>query len=782
MMIKNKSIAFKLIFFILVSCSILFLGIFLYNYLFSRDIIIENISENAKNMTRATVNEIDSVLFAIQEIPQNLASILENDPYDKDEILHMLYSSIESNPEIYGMAVVFEPYAFDPNSLYFAPYYYRKNSNLELRYLGNDFYQYFYLDWYQTPRELKSPMWSEPYYDEGGGNILMATYSVPFYKKIDGEKKFMGVITADISLGWLQEMVSSIKIEKSGYAFLISKNGTYVTHPHAKMIMNETIFSIAEETNNKELRTIGRSMIRGGSGFFPVTSIVTKKSSWISYSPLLSSGWSLGIIFPREELLYDIIKLNRVVLMLGVLGFIVLFIILFFIAISITRPIKILAKTTNDIGKGKLDFDLSAITSADEVGMLANSFVYMRDSLKKHIKELTETTAVKERMQSELRIAHDIQMGIIPKIFPPFPDRSEFDIYGILAPAKEVGGDFYDFFLMDHERLCFVVGDVSDKGVPASLLMAVTKTMIKTMSKDADSPSEILDKVNREIAHDNDSSMFITIFCGILNINSGELLYSNAGHNPPLVLHANGEIEFLKSETCIAVGAFEKAVYKSNKISLSNGDSICVYTDGVTEAINENGQLFNEQRLKDAVYSLRNRSIKEIVLETYNKVSEYSKGMPQADDITLLAIQYFGSNKKVNKKDIVVKNNAADIQTFLNDVQNFIKTKKVTDKTMHEIMLSLEEVLVNIQTYAYNDKNEHDINITLFLSDNEFMAKVIDDGRPFDPVMAPEPDIYAMLEERKIGGVGLFLVRKLMDKVEYQRQDGKNILTIRKRI
>ena len=171
-------------------------------------------------------------------------------------------------------------------------------------------------------------------------------------------------------------------------------------------------------------------------------------------------------------------------------------------------------------------------------------------------------------MQSDLRIAHDIQMGILPKIFPPFPDRHEFDIHAMLEPAKEVGGDFYDFFFMDHERLFFVVGDVSGKGVPAAILMAVTKTMIKAIAKGVSTPDEILDKVNKEIAHDNESCMFITIFCGILNTKTGEVLYSNGGHLPPLVIHSGEGAEFLKGDTGIAVGISEEAAYKCNKILL----------------------------------------------------------------------------------------------------------------------------------------------------------------------------------------------------------------------
>lgn len=647
---KHKSIAFKLISYILISCSALFLGIFGYNYLFSKRMITENISENAKNLTRATVNEVDSILYRVQKVPQGVASLLEHNTFDKDELLNILYSAVESNAEIYGATISFEPYAFDPESLYFAPYYCRKKDNPELTYLGGEFYQYFYLDWYQIPKEIEMPVWSEPYYDDGGGNILMATYSVPFYRNVGGQRKFTGVVTADVSLMWLQEMVSSIKIAKSGYGFLISRNGTFVTHPHNKLIMNETIFSLAEETGNGQLREIGRSMVKGEDDFVSFFSMVNEKKSWLSYAPLASSGWSLGVIFPREELLSDINRLNRVVLALGFFGLAVLFIILFFIAMSITRPIKILADTTRNIGKGSLDFELSGITSKDEVGMLADSFIYMRDSLKKYIRDLTEATAIKERMQSELRIAHDIQMGIIPKIFPPFPDRTEFDIYGILEPAREVGGDFYDFFFMDDERFCFVAGDVSGKGVPASLLMAITRTMIRTMSKDAANPGEILDRVNKGIARDNDASMFVTIICGILNIKTGEVLYSNGGHPLPLVIRSGEEVEFLKGDSDIVVGILEKVAYRTNRIQLNSGDVLCLYTDGVTEAADKKGGLFDEQRLKEAVYAARRMTVKEIILSVYHKVNEFSEGTPQSDDITLLAIKYYGNSGYNSKK------------------------------------------------------------------------------------------------------------------------------------
>ncbi|MBU1727168.1 MAG: SpoIIE family protein phosphatase, partial [Candidatus Omnitrophica bacterium] len=591
-MIRNRGIAFKLAFWILASCSLIFAGIFFYNYTVSRRIIVKNIESGAKNLALVTVNKTESILLPVERVPQNLAYFLEESPCDKEQLLKLLRSIVENNPEIYGSTIAFEPYAFEKDSLYFAPYYYKEGKEVKFSYLRGS-YKYFSWDWYQIPKELNRAVWSEPYFDEGGGNIIMATYSVPFYRKVDGKRKFTGVITADISLSWLQDIVASIKIGKTGYGFLISKNGRVITHPLKGLIMNETIFDLAEERNDPALRAIGKRMIKGDYGFVPSRSILTGKKCWIVYAPLPSSGWSLGVIFPKDELMADVTRLNNIMVGIGFAGFIFLLIVIVWISRSITEPLRKLNQATKDIAKGNLEFELETVRSKDEAGELAEAFVYMRGALKKYIKELTEATASKERMESELRIAHDIQMGIVPKNFPPFPDRDEFDIYACLLPAKEVGGDFYDFFFIDQTHLCFVIGDVVGKGVPAALFMAMTKTLIKATAKETDSCEEILRKVNKEISFDNDSCMFITIFLAILDTQTGELYYTNAGHNPPFIRRRAQGIEVLDKAKSLAIGLDERTVFEKEKVVLQAGDVICLYTDGVTEAFNEGHEQFS---------------------------------------------------------------------------------------------------------------------------------------------------------------------------------------------
>ncbi len=644
---KTKGLAFKLIFSIMTSISLIFILIFGYNYLFSRRIILKNVEDSAKNLALATTNQIDKVMLSMQEAIENLARFFEQTSFDsKEQILNIIRSLVENNPEIYGSTIAFEPFAFDKESLYFAPYYYKSEGEMKFTYLGSEDYNYFYWTWYQIPKELKRPVWSEPYYDEGGGNIIMSTFSVPFYKTVAGERQFLGILTADISLTWLQKLVSAIQIYESGYAFLISRHGIMVTHPFEELIMNETIFSVAEAREDAQLREIGRDMIKGHSDFVLFESIVTNRECWMAYRQIPSSGWSLGVIFPQDELLTDIVNLNKTVIFLGGIGFFLLIAVIAMIAASITRPLRILAGATKDISKGNLDIEFPRIKSKDEVGKLAESFDYMKSSLKHYIKDLTETTAAKERIESELSIAREIQMSILPKIFPPFPKRSEFDIYAIIEPAKEVGGDLYDFFFIDDDHICFLIGDVSGKGVPASLFMAVTKTLFKASSEKNLQPSEIVSKVNNELSKDNDTCMFVTLFCGILDTRNGEVLYSNAGHNPPLIIKKGEKADYLEKKGGMAIGVMEGTDYSTEKLDLMPGEYLFMYTDGVTEATNTKEELFSEERLREDLSKIQEKPIQDIVSDIMSKINSFSVGMPQADDITMMVMKYKGADPR----------------------------------------------------------------------------------------------------------------------------------------
>lgn len=638
---RNKGIAFKLITLILASSMLIFIVIFGYNYSVSREIILKNVEENARNLVAVTVNRIDAMLRSIEKVPGNLAYFLEASPCSGEELLSILRAVVEKNPEIYGSTVAFEPYAFDA-SLYYAPYFYRDGNRIKFSQIGSESYRYFFWDWYQIPKELGRPFWSEPYFDEGGGGIVMSTYSVPLYRNAGDARQFVGVVTADVSLDWLQDIVSSIRICDTGYGFLISKNGTVVTHPRKELIMNETLFGVAEAMRDPSLREIGRRMIRGESGYLATSSLMSGKRCWLAYTPIPSSGWSLGVLFPQDELMEDITGLNRTVLALGLAGGVFLLAVIILIANSITGPLRVLAKEAQRIGRGDLDLELAPVKTGDEVALLADSFISMKSSLKEYIRRLTEATAAAERVESELKIAHDIQMGILPKTFPPFPERREFDIFASIEPAKEVGGDFYDFFLLGDDEVCFTIGDVSGKGVPAALFMAVTKTLMKAAARKGIDPGEMLAKVNRELYEQNTSYMFATVVCGILDTKTGQLRYTNAGHNPPFLLRKGRGVVPLESVGGGMVGMMEKMNYDAGRTVLGSGDSIFLYTDGIIEAMNREKKFFSEERLKDVLDFLNGKAPGEIVSGVLKKVTAFSEGVEQYDDMTVLAVRYNG--------------------------------------------------------------------------------------------------------------------------------------------
>jgi sigma-B regulation protein RsbU (phosphoserine phosphatase) len=642
---KKGSLAFKLSFFILTGAIIVFLAAFIYDYHYSRKIMMKNVENHAKNLTLVTVNKIGSILKGVEKVPGYIAFSLERRVYTREEILKMIENELMTNPELFGSTVAFEPYAFDSEVLYFAPYFYKDEEKLKFRFLDHS-YRYFSKDWYRIPKELKRPVWSEPYFDEGGGDIIMSTYSVPFTRIVNGESEFKGVVTADISLDWLLDIVSQVTIYQSGYAFLISQNGVFVTHPDKDLIMQESIFSIAESAGDMRLRKIGEDMISGGEGFVSIKGYLTGKKSWLYYAPLPSVGWSIGIIFPEDELFADVSKLNREVLIIGGAGVVLLFLIVVSISRTITRPLRILAQETTEIARGNLDIELPLVKSRDEVGELSKSFENMRVALKEYIANLEETTAAKERIENELKIAQRIQMSFLPKKFPPFPEKEAFEIYAMIEPAKEVGGDLYDFFLLPEDHIFIAIGDVSDKGIPAALFMAVTKTLMKGIAAYGIEPADVLVKVNRELCKDNDSMMFVTLFCGILNCKTGELTYSNAGHNPPLMIHSDKRSEWLHVPKGLVLGAMEDADYKTEKTVLYPGDTIFLYTDGVTEAMNSTKNMYSDKRLQATVEESNVESAEFLVRHIMQSVKDFTGNEIQSDDITILAVQFKGSGER----------------------------------------------------------------------------------------------------------------------------------------
>lgn len=662
----RRGIALRLSALVLSATGLVLAAVVAVSYVLAREALLQSAETNAKTLAQSLVNRIEAVLTPIPPVVRGTVYALEDGELTDEGIVRRQRRMLTDNDAVFGTSVSFEPFGHKPGERYFASYMFRTPLGFKTTHLGSDSYRYHYMDWYQLPRELDRLVWSEPYFDRGGGDVLMTTCAMPFHRMENGRPVVAGVVTSDVSLEWLTRLVAGVSVLDTGYAYLISKSGTYITHPEPDVAFNETIFSRAEEFNDPQLRRIGQDMIHGGSRFVRVRSLHARSDGFLVYAPLPSTGWSLAVFFPRDELLARVHRQAMISAGLGGGGFLALALIVAFIARGITRPLRRLTAAAGEVAGGNLKAELPALTSHDEVAELAESFANMQQSLRRHIRELTEATASRERMESELRIAHDIQMGILPKIFPPFPNRPEIDLFAGLTPAREVGGDFYDFFPCGEDRFCFLVGDVSGKGVPAAFYMAVAKTLIKAVAESASGgrrsgeeraagdagaarrqgpdPGRILARASNDLAQDNESCMFVTIFCAVLDMRTGKVRMASAGHNPPVLLRAAaGTAEYLPTHGDPVAGALPGVEYATDELTLAPGDAILLYTDGVTEAMNPAQELFGEDRLLARARRLTGQSARQVCEDVRAEVAAYAAGAEQSDDITLLTLRYVGA-------------------------------------------------------------------------------------------------------------------------------------------
>ncbi|MCQ2427939.1 MAG: SpoIIE family protein phosphatase [Clostridia bacterium] len=397
------------------------------------------------------------------------------------------------------------------------------------------------------------------------------------------------------------------------------------------------------------------------------------------------------------------------------------------------------------------------------------------------INEMTEALKERERISGELSIATNIQAHMLPCIFPPFPDHDEFDIYATMTPAKEVGGDFYDFFMIDEKHLAVVIADVSGKGVPAALFMVIAKTLIKNYAQMGMDPCNVFTKVNQLLCEGNEAGLFVTAWMGVLNLETGKLTYVNAGHNPPMIKLADGGFTFLRSRPGFVLAGLDTVRYKQNELVMAPGDKLFLYTDGVTEATDKDNQLYGEQRLGDYLCSHIGDDVKELLTGLKDDIDAFAGEAEQFDDITMLVLDY---RQKRASDDAAEKAFPASLDA-LSDVLAFTEAElnkaDCSPKAAMQIAVAAEEIFVNIAHYAYpGESGKMKLGITV--DNGVARLNFRDYGVPFNPLKKADPDITLDADSRQIGGLGIFMVKKTMDEVRYERKGAQNVLTIKKKI
>ena len=632
--IIRKSFSLRLSLYILFVTSTIFLLAFWIYFGQARRSVSEEAVERAQVKLENTILQIDKVLEAVEIAVKNM-SWLVADKLDYPDYMYALTQQIlRSNPYVVGSAIAFEPGYYPEKGVLFSPYSYRSEKGIRSKQLGTEDYEYHYMDWYLIPKLLGTPYWSEPYFDEGGADMVMTTYSLPLY---DSSGKMYAVFTADISLEWFADKVKEIKPYPNSRNYMIGRGGTFLVNDRKEAILNESFFARPLENGDEELMRTGHQMINGKKG---MTSFNREGVSFnIFYAPVQATGWSVSVVCLHDDVFAGVDSLRNRVLTILMFGLLFLTGFCYFTVRRLTNPLARFAGSANEIAKGNFHAELPVIKSKDEMKTLHDSFGTMQQSLVDYIDELKKTTASKERIESELRIARSIQMSMVPKIFPPFPEREDVDLYAKLIPAKEVGGDLYDFFIEDN-KLYFIVGDVSGKGVPASLVMAVTCRLFRTIAEHLHTPAEIVKSLNDTLAENNDSNMFCTAFLGILDLKTGNMQYCNAGHNAPVMLASSGEVKFMEVKPNLPLGLFGDFPYEGQECDITKETSLFLYTDGVTEAENTAKALYSDERLLDLLDKQRKNMPQMIVDIVLDDVNKHVDGAEQSDDITIMCVHY----------------------------------------------------------------------------------------------------------------------------------------------
>lgn len=510
--------------------------------------------------------------------------------------------------------------------------------------------------WYQGAKESGKPYFTPVSRDaHTSGTGIMC--GVPIY--VDGE--FLGVAGAGMYLSDIEQLVSDIRLGSAGFACIINQEGQVIFSPKESGVLMVDVENQTDlrSTDNVSLSGLVRSVLAGSSGI--TTLEMDGEKYYIAYAPMDKVGWGFLTVLGEDEVLeptnkllkemgihsqqtvYNMertVQVSLVSLIVALIFFCVFGAILaVVVSAHIVKPIKVLTERVEKVDGDNLDFTWE-LKNKDETAILASSFLAMTQKMKEYIKNITEITAEKERIGAELNVATKIQADMLPKIFPPFPDRSEFDVYAQMTPAKEVGGDFYDFFLVDEDHLAIVIADVSSKGVPAALFMVIAKTLIKNHAMSLESLGDVFYRVNNQLCEGNEEGMFVTAWMGVVTISTGEFEFVNAGHNPQLLMN-NDTYDWIHAQPGFVLAGLEGIPYTSEKLKLKHGARIFLYTDGVTEAQNASEELFGEERLLESLQRNGHLPLQQMLEAVRADIDTFAGEAEQFDDITMLAFEFF---------------------------------------------------------------------------------------------------------------------------------------------
>ncbi len=764
------------LFLTLVPATVLFLVVLMAGaYYAGKKALVEQVQKRVLELARMQAREFDLLCVMASRGAETLAASVESQPQISAQGLDALTrDALSRYPHLHGMAVAFEPGKHPLGR--FGTYSVRQGDVIDTRRLETGYPD---VEWYRAVTQAQAGKWSEPYFESGDEKTLLIAYSAPIRR----DNQVVGVAKVDVPLAVILEQLKTISHENAGRAFIVSSRGYVIGHPQSGLVSKEPLEKLSlSGAASPEFSGLTKRIGNPGEDKWKVVDPETNTESWYIEYPLAAlsntpSGHPVSLIMglPSSVVLQPLHQLGLQVAGLGLGLIVVLSLVLAGLSTSLTSPIRNLAKETQRLAKGDYDAKLNEDGKLEEIRELSATFNGLGDAIKARIAEVERTTEQKERYHQELVIASEIQSSILPRQFPPFPELADgIDLFGLMRPAKEVGGDLFDFIPLPDGKIAFLIGDVSGKGAPAAFFMAMARMLVRTLSERGWSPPEILRRANLVLEKENPKSMFVTLLYCEFDPRSGQLRMASAGHNPPLLVRAGGAVRNAEIPPALPLGAMKNIRYAPTRLALSEGDLLLLYTDGVTEAVNSSQEMFGNERLEKALSDMTQMSCEEIAKGVVAAVDSFSAGGEQFDDITVVAFRFKkaagADGTEAVIKDRVVKLELPASTAVLGEVAWFAEAAAeragfdLADR--QRVAVALDEIVTNVIMHSYRGRAEERFTVEFEPFVGGLRIEVLDTGLPFEFDKASETRPGIQMPEDD--GLGLFLAKSILDEIKYE--------------
>lgn len=710
-------------------------------------------------------NRIQERLDKVTNTDQVLAAIIGPRPADAEPLLR---DAILHNPDLSGLAAAFVPGSANVSAAGQSPFIGRTDDgSLAHRDLLKDPAPYWTTDWFHMGLTCSNGCWQKPFYSQSRHRKL-----VSYSTAILSGGQAIGVLNADVTLDWLQGVLEGLDKPAGANAFVIDQQGTFLANDSPGLVGKQADAELLHALNANDAAHIR---------VLPTAANQTAEPIWIYRSPIKGTNWTLALAVPEVQIYAGVRTAFIKVLVIGVMALLILALLMLIIIRRIITPLGVLTERAEQVARGALDFALPAMHEHDEVGRLTHAFDRMRRDLATHIAELTRVARDQQRLASELEIAHQIQTALLPGAHYLDARCSNFELHAAFQPARTVGGDLYTYFVLHDGRFCIMIGDVSDKGIPAALFMARAITLAKAFAQRAQSPQQLLQMLNRELCRNNDGCMFVSLLCGFLDTVRGTLILASAGHEPP-VRWGSEAPHLLQVETGPALGLDEEAVYPFHRLRLQPGETLLMYTDGITEATDDALQLYGQERMLACLAQHAETGDADPIGSLVADVERFAAGQSQADDITVLALQWHhaGAERSASMLDLTIAASLQDVFDTLERCDQTLKAAGVEDDLRGDVRLVLEELMVNMVQHGSPVENDGKIGVYLTLINDAVLVELHHDGKPFNPLQSPAPTLSGdCADPEEIGGLGIHLVRAMASDLNYTHDEHGNHLRLR---